>query len=35
MKKIYLKVDTFLKREWFLLITLAAISFLILLFEVF
>lgn len=35
MRKIYVKVDTFIRREWFLLITLSAITVLVLLFEVF
>ncbi len=35
MRKIYVKVDTFIKREWFLLITLSAIAILVVLFEVY
>ena len=34
MKKVYFKVDSFVKKEWFLLITVGSIAIAILLFEV-
>jgi hypothetical protein len=33
MKKIYIKVDSFIKREWFLLVTVGSIAIAIMLFE--